>query len=64
MNKVGFPPEDIIFDPNIFAVATGLEEHNEYGKAFIEAAAVIRARESACPYLGRRLQFLLLLPRQ
>ena len=40
--KVGFPPEDIIFDPNIFAVATGLEEHNEYGKAFVEAAEVIR----------------------
>jgi len=40
--KVGFPPEDIIFDPNIFAVATGLEEHNEYGKAFIEAAEIIR----------------------
>jgi 5-methyltetrahydrofolate--homocysteine methyltransferase len=42
VNKVGFPPEDIIFDPNIFAVATGLEEHNEYGKAFIEAAEIIR----------------------
>jgi 5-methyltetrahydrofolate--homocysteine methyltransferase len=42
VGKVGFPPEDIIFDPNIFAVATGLEEHNEYGKAFIEAASVIR----------------------
>ena len=42
VNKVGFLPEDIIFDPNIFAVATGLEEHNEYGKAFIEAAEVIR----------------------
>src|ERR1700743_3576021 len=42
VQKVGFPPEDIIFDPNIFAVATGLEEHNEYGKAFIEAAHVIR----------------------
>ena len=42
VNKVGFPPEDIIFDPNIFAVATGLEEHNEYGKAFVEAAEVIR----------------------
>ncbi|HKQ44457.1 MAG TPA: methionine synthase [Rhizomicrobium sp.] len=40
--KIGFPPEDIIFDPNIFAVATGLEEHNEYGKAFIEAAEIIR----------------------
>jgi 5-methyltetrahydrofolate--homocysteine methyltransferase len=42
VEKVGFPPEDIIFDPNIFAVATGLEEHNEYGKAFIEAASIIR----------------------
>ncbi|MFO1248054.1 MAG: methionine synthase [Alphaproteobacteria bacterium] len=42
VEKLNFPPEDIIFDPNIFAVATGLEEHNEYGKAFIEAAAVIR----------------------
>jgi 5-methyltetrahydrofolate--homocysteine methyltransferase len=48
VNKLGFPPEDIIFDPNIFAVATGLEEHNEYGKAFIGATADIRA---ACPYV-------------
>jgi 5-methyltetrahydrofolate--homocysteine methyltransferase len=47
VDRVGFPPEDIIFDPNIFAVATGLEEHNEYGKAFIEAAAMIRRD---CPY--------------
>jgi 5-methyltetrahydrofolate--homocysteine methyltransferase len=44
VNQVGFLPEDIIFDPNIFAVATGLEEHNEYGKAFIEAVEVIRAQ--------------------
>jgi 5-methyltetrahydrofolate--homocysteine methyltransferase len=43
VNKVGFPPEDIIFDPNIFAVATGMEEHNNYGLAFIEAARKIRA---------------------
>jgi len=42
VDQVGFPPEDIIFDPNIFAVATGLEEHAEYGVAFIEAAARIR----------------------
>src|SRR4029079_19162770 len=35
--KVGFAPEDIIFDPNIFAIATGMEEHNGYGKAFIDA---------------------------
>ena len=39
---VGFPPEDIIFDPNVFAVATGIDEHNGYGVAFIEAARVIR----------------------
>jgi 5-methyltetrahydrofolate--homocysteine methyltransferase len=42
VNKVGFPPQDIIFDPNIFAVATGIEEHNNYGVAFIEAARNIR----------------------
>ena len=44
--QVGFPPEDIIFDPNIFAVATGIEEHNEYAKAFIEACEQIK---TACP---------------
>ena len=42
--KVGFPPEDIIFDPNIFAVATGIEEHNGYGVAFIEATRQIKAK--------------------
>jgi 5-methyltetrahydrofolate--homocysteine methyltransferase len=41
--QVGFPPEDIIFDPNIFAIATGLEEHNNYGVDFIEAARWIKA---------------------
>ncbi|HUI20992.1 MAG TPA: methionine synthase [Methylocella sp.] len=40
----GFPPEDIIFDPNIFPVATGIEEHNSYGVAFIEAARQIRKK--------------------
>src|SRR3954469_20711304 len=40
--QVGFPPEDTIFDPNGFAVATGIEEHNGYGVAFIEAAKRIR----------------------
>jgi 5-methyltetrahydrofolate--homocysteine methyltransferase len=40
--KVGFPPEDIIFDPNVFAVATGIEEHNNYGVDFIEATGWIR----------------------
>jgi 5-methyltetrahydrofolate--homocysteine methyltransferase len=42
VNKVGFPPEDIIFDPNIFAIATGIEEHNNYAVDFIEACAWIR----------------------
>ncbi len=41
--KVGFPPEDIIFDPNIFAVATGIEEHNDYARAYIEATRRIKA---------------------
>ena len=41
--QVGFPPEDIIFDPNIFAIATGMEEHNNYGVDFIEAAHWIKA---------------------
>jgi len=40
--QVGFPPEDIIFDPNIFAIATGMEEHNNYGVDFIEATRWIR----------------------
>lgn len=40
--KIGFPPEDIIFDPNIFAVATGIEEHNNYAVDFIEATARIK----------------------
>jgi 5-methyltetrahydrofolate--homocysteine methyltransferase len=43
----GFPPEDIIFDPNIFAVATGIEEHRRYALDFIEACREIRAR---CPH--------------
>ncbi|QCO56040.1 methionine synthase [Pseudorhodobacter turbinis] len=43
VDEVGFPPEDIIFDPNVFAVATGIEEHNNYGVDFIEATRWIRA---------------------
>jgi len=42
LDRVGFAPEDIIFDPNIFAIATGIEEHNNYGVDFIEAARWIR----------------------
>jgi len=47
--QVGFPPEDIIFDPNVFAVATGIEEHNRYALDFIEACAEIRR---TCPRAG------------
>ncbi|EEE05112.1 methionine synthase [Burkholderia multivorans] len=42
VNRCGFPPEDIIFDPNIFAVATGIEEHNNYAVDFIEATRWIK----------------------
>jgi 5-methyltetrahydrofolate--homocysteine methyltransferase len=44
----GFPPEDIIFDPNVFAVATGIDEHRRYAIDFIEATREIRAR---CPHV-------------
>lgn len=46
VEKAGFPPEDIIFDPNVLAIGTGIEEHNEYAKNFIEAAPRIKER---CP---------------
>ncbi len=48
VNQVGFPAEDIIFDPNIFAVATGIEEHANYGVDFIEATRLIK---QACPHV-------------
>ncbi len=48
LTGIGFPPEDIVFDPNIFAVATGIEEHNNYAVDFIEACRDIRAR---CPHV-------------
>ena len=44
VQQVGFPPEDIVFDPNIFAVATGIEEHDNYAVDFIEATRAIRQR--------------------
>ncbi|HLK00661.1 MAG TPA: methionine synthase, partial [Streptosporangiaceae bacterium] len=46
VNEAGFPPEDIIFDPNVLAVATGIPEHNGYAKAFIDALPLIKQR---CP---------------
>lgn len=45
---IGFPPEDVIFDPNVFAVATGIEEHDRYALDFIEATQEIKAR---CPHV-------------
>ncbi len=45
--EVGFPPEDIVFDPNVLTVATGIEEHNEYGRAYIEA---VRSIKTALPH--------------
>ncbi|RSV42293.1 methionine synthase [Sphingomonas sp. ABOLE] len=48
LTGIGFPPEDIIFDPNVFAVATGIEEHNNYGVDFIEACREIKKR---CPHV-------------
>ena len=48
LTGIGFPPEDIIFDPNVFAVATGIEEHNNYGVDFIEATREIKAH---CPHV-------------
>ncbi len=46
VEQAGFPPEDIVFDPNILAVGTGIEEHNEFAKAFLEAIPLIKER---CP---------------
>ncbi len=48
LTAIGFPPEDIIFDPNVFAIATGIEEHNNYAVDFIEAVRVIKVR---CPHV-------------
>ena len=50
--KVGFPPQDIIFDPNIFAVGTGIEEHNRYAVAYIEAARELKVRFPQCHVSG------------
>ncbi|MFT6461253.1 MAG: 5-methyltetrahydrofolate--homocysteine methyltransferase [Maricaulis maris] len=52
VNEIGFPAEDIIFDPNIFAVATGIEEHNNYAVDFIEATRRIRENLPHCHVSG------------
>ncbi len=52
VEEIGFPPEDIIFDPNVFAVATGIEEHNSYGLDFINATRRIRETLPHCHVSG------------
>ena len=52
VDQVGFPPEDIIFDPNIFAIATGIEEHDNYAVDFIEATRIIRKTLPHCHVSG------------
>ncbi|HXL27116.1 MAG TPA: methionine synthase, partial [Chthoniobacterales bacterium] len=52
VKEVGFPPEDIIFDPNILTVATGIEEHNAYAKAFLDATRWIKAHLPHCQVSG------------
>ena len=62
--KVGFPPEDIIFDPNIFAVATGIEEHNDYARAYIDATRRIKAELPYVHVSGGVSNLSFRLPRQ
>ena len=62
--QAGFAPQDIIFDPNVLAVATGIEEHNGYAKAFIEALPLIKERCPGVTDQRRDLEPVLLLPRQ
>ncbi len=64
VDEVGFPPEDIIFDPNILTVATGMEEHNNYAVDFINATRWIKANLPHAKVSRRRLEYLLQLPRQ
>jgi len=52
VEQVGFPPQDIIFDPNIFAVATGIEEHDNYAVDFIEATRIIKQTLPHCHVSG------------
>ena len=64
VDQVGFAPEDIIFDPNIFAIATGIEEHDNYAVDFIEATRRIKAAPAGREHQRRREQRVVLVPRQ
>ena len=52
MDKLKFNPNDIIFDPNILTIATGMEEHNEYGINYIKSTELIKVREIGWDSLG------------
>ena len=62
-SELDFPPEDIIFDPNIFAVATGIAEHDRYGLDFIEATAELRRALPDIQRVGWRIESVVRLPR-
>ena len=53
VDKISFPPEDIIFDPNILTIGTGMEEHASYGKDYIDTCAYIKEFAS-CSHCWRR----------
>ena len=63
-DEVGFPPQDIIFDPNILTVATGIEEHNNYAVDFIEATRWIKQNLPLAQSQRRRQQYFIFVPRQ
>lgn len=58
VDKISFPPEDIVFDPNIFAVGTGIEEHANYAVDFINATPTDKRNPAPCSYFWRRFQRL------
>ena len=62
--EVGFPPQDIIFDPNILTIATGMEEHNNYAVDFIKTRQMDQGKPAPCQGQRRYQQPLLLFPRQ
>ena len=64
VDEVGFPPEDIIFDPNFFALATGIEEHANYGVDFIEATRWIKENLPGAKVSGGISNVVVLVPRQ
>jgi 5-methyltetrahydrofolate--homocysteine methyltransferase len=63
VDQVGFPPEDIIFDPNIFAIATGIEEHNNYGVDFIDATRIIKQTLAVRQSERRGIECFVFVPR-